>query len=121
MLHGEPAVIEDICADPRIPADAYRSTLVHSLVIVPVCREAPVAAIGAYWARRHLADAHEVAALQSLADVAARALESERAAREQAEAAARTKDEFLAVVSHELRTPLTAILGWAKMLASGRL
>jgi two-component system CheB/CheR fusion protein len=32
-----------------------------------------------------------------------------------------TKDTFLAVLSHELRTPLTAMLGWARMLASGRL
>jgi signal transduction histidine kinase/CheY-like chemotaxis protein len=36
-------------------------------------------------------------------------------------AAARMKDEFLAVMSHELRTPLTAILGWARMLQTGSL
>ena len=40
-------------------------------------------------------------------------------AREVAERSSRAKDEFIAVVSHELRTPLTAILGWARMLASG--
>jgi PAS domain S-box-containing protein len=43
----------------------------------------------------------------------------ERAARETAEAATRSKDEFLAVVSHELRSPLNAILGYAALLRYG--
>ncbi|HEU4593671.1 MAG TPA: ATP-binding protein [Pyrinomonadaceae bacterium] len=34
----------------------------------------------------------------------------------EAEAANRTKDEFLATMSHELRTPMTAILGWTHLL-----
>ncbi|MBL1178296.1 response regulator [Pantanalinema sp. GBBB05] len=42
----------------------------------------------------------------------------EQTAREQAEAANRIKDEFLAVLSHELRSPLNPILGWAKLLQS---
>jgi len=46
-------------------------------------------------------------------------LESEQAARTQAELANRSKDEFLANISHELRTPLNAILGWTRMLRSG--
>jgi PAS domain S-box-containing protein len=45
----------------------------------------------------------------------------ERAARETAEAATRSKDEFLAVVSHELRSPLNAILGYAALLRYGRM
>src|SRR5215210_718002 len=39
----------------------------------------------------------------------------------QAEAANRVKDAFLATLSHELRTPLNSVLGWARLLASGKL
>jgi CheY-like chemotaxis protein/nitrogen-specific signal transduction histidine kinase len=47
-----------------------------------------------------------------LADLVAR----EQAGRREAEAANRSKDQFLATLSHELRTPLTAVLGWAHTL-----
>ena len=46
----------------------------------------------------------------------AQLLDREQAARAQAEAINRLKDEFLATLSHELRTPINVIMGWAQTL-----
>jgi signal transduction histidine kinase len=48
-------------------------------------------------------------------------LAREQAARAEAEALSRAKDEFLATISHELRTPLSAVFGWARMLQSAEM
>ncbi|WP_437768522.1 response regulator [Sorangium sp. So ce281] len=48
-------------------------------------------------------------------------LAAAESARQEAEAASHLKDEFLATMSHELRTPLTAVLGWVRMLRTGKL
>jgi signal transduction histidine kinase/CheY-like chemotaxis protein len=55
-------------------------------------------------------------ALRNSEDKLQELLESERAARGEAERANRIKDEFLSTVSHELRTPLTAIMGFTDLL-----
>jgi signal transduction histidine kinase/ActR/RegA family two-component response regulator len=52
----------------------------------------------------------QIEAIRIANDERQKLLESERAARQDAERVSRIKDEFLAVLSHELRTPLTPVL-----------
>lgn len=63
----------------------------------------------------------EMAVRKQAEEERARLLIREQAARAEAEAANRGKDEFLAILSHELRTPLTAILGWSHLLRAKKL
>jgi PAS domain S-box-containing protein len=74
MVNRQSATIADIAADARISQATYRSTFVRSLAMVPVNREEPIAAIGAYWATLHVTSERELELLQALADSAATAI-----------------------------------------------
>lgn len=54
MHHRETVAIRDVRIDPRIPQDAYAATFVRSLVMVPIGRPVPVAALGAYVIQQEL-------------------------------------------------------------------
>jgi signal transduction histidine kinase/ActR/RegA family two-component response regulator len=125
--HKEPIAIDDINkADLHTPF--LRERGVKSLLGVPLLLEGRVLGV-IHVGRRTLRPFTEddtrllelVAFRIALAIDNARLFEEERAARREAEAASRAKDEFLTTISHELRTPLTPIIGWIHMIRNGLL
>ncbi len=117
---GKPVRTDDFLSDPRFHDSIYapivQADRIHSCLTVPITTGRAV--VGVIYANqrtiRPFSDADE-AALVTLADHAAVAVEKarilarEHEARAQAESASRGKDELLAMLGHELRNPLAAI------------
>lgn len=78
MEHHQTAVIADIFDDPRVPVAAYRTTFVRSMLMVPIGRIEPIAAVGAYWSEFGQPTDNEIALLEALARAASTALENGR-------------------------------------------
>ena len=122
-----PSVVEDL-ATAEIESAVLRARGLTSLLGVPLLVDERVVGVVhvATVARRAFTEDETrlmllAADRMALAIDHARLFEAERSARAEAETANRTKDQFLATLSHELRTPLTSMLGWLRMLRSGRL
>lgn len=78
MMHRQSVAIPDVFDDPRVPKEAYRVTFVRSMLMVPIGKPEPVAAIGAYWSDIGQATENEIALLETLARAASTALENGR-------------------------------------------
>lgn len=110
MHHGETVAMSDVRLDPRIPQDAYAPTFVRSLVMVPIGRPVPVAALGAYWSEVRSHDDDTIKRLESLARLATIAIENARLtqARNRAAALGAAQNRILELAVEE--TPLAATL-----------
>src|SRR5215467_6377234 len=130
-FRGEEVVrIDDVRKDPRYGKNAPYYGVppghlpVTSYLAAPVVSRSGTVLGGLFYGHSEagvFTDRHEhiVAGLAAQAAVAmdnAQLYEVAKQARAHAEAADRSKDEFLAMVSHEMRTPLSAILGWSQTL-----
>ena len=100
-----------------------REVGIISVMIVPLTSERRAIGAISFTATRESGrhyDRLDLAFAEEVARRAATAIENARLYRE-AQEANRLKDDFLATLSHELRTPLNAVLGWTRLLQSGRL
>jgi signal transduction histidine kinase len=115
MHHKEPAIIEDIYKDQRVPIDAYRPTFVKSMAMVPIRKDNPIGAIGNYWAKNRRPTRDEIEILQALADVTAVAIENanlDAQLKKKIEALENSNmalSRFAWISSHDLKAPLRAI------------
>jgi PAS domain S-box-containing protein len=121
MRHRETVAIRDVRLDPRIPQDAYAPTFVRSLVMVPIGRPVPIAALGAYWSDVSDHDPDTIKRLESLARLATIAIENARLtqARNRGEALGATQNRILelAVAQTPLDLTLDAIVHEVQMLS----
>jgi signal transduction histidine kinase/CheY-like chemotaxis protein len=116
-----PVVSADLLADTRVRYSAEERVRIEraghrSACALPLLVKGHViGALGVGGPAGQVFDERAIALVRSFADLAALALDNarsflrEQTAREEAEAANRTKDEFLAMLGHELRNPLGAV------------
>ncbi len=117
-----PRQLADMTASPE-DLQAINWLGMRSLIMVPLrARDQVLGTLTCVYGRgahRYDADdlslAREIASRAALAIDNARLFAAEHAARGEAEAAVRMREEFLAIAAHELKTPMTSLRGFAEL------
>ncbi|MFD1107525.1 ATP-binding protein [Sphingobium olei] len=146
MQNHQTVVIPDVFMDARVPVDAYRRTFVRSMIMVPIGRPDPIAAVGAYWSEAAEPTDNQVALLEALARAASTALENgrlfasletlngqlDRRVRDRTKELQRSQDTLRQIqkmeimgqltghVAHDFNNLLTPIIGGLDLILSGR-
>jgi len=128
MLQKKTVVIPDVTRDDRVAVEMYGPTFVHSLLIVPVGRENPLAAIASYWSEEHRQDLKPEAKrlLETLAELTASAMDTvTQLARRDRQLAADGQqiqqlntelEDFTQAVASDLQAPLHSLRGFCVTL-----
>lgn len=141
VVHLQPRIATDVSRDPLFARNPLLPKTRSEVTLPLKIGKKPLGILDVHSTQTDAFSEVDLAALQTIADQVAVALQNARLfaeaqqellerkrtevelqkAKEAAEAASRSKSEFLANMSHEIRTPMNAIIGMSSLLANSPL